>query len=473
MNRHLTEEKVKPFRLVKYFTFTSLILIFIGTLVFSLLNTHWAKTMQEKKSEEYARVLIENLNHQVFLQFIIPVALKFGKIQLSDEKQFERMDKVVRSTLHSFKIDMVNIFDMDNTISYSFDHSVIGKENAGGKGYKDALKGKFTSNLIQNGNWFEILLGFPQDSRLITFAPLRAEQPLSRISGPVLGVVEIVQDLTQDYKEIFDFQIRVVITASVVMGVLFLVLLFVVKRGEGIIEKRAQERLRLIERLNRAEHLSTLGEMVAGISHEIRNPLGIIKSSSELLKKKMAKFDPSNTIPNIIIEESIRLNNIITDFLNFAKPKSPNLTACNIEDILEKNITFLASQIKQEGYTIEKHYDENLPEIAADADMLYQAFLNILINAMQAMPGGGIIHVNIHSADHSVTIVIEDEGEGVPEDLLEKIWDPFFTTKAKGTGLGLGIVKNIIESHEGSVSITNQPDAGSRVAIVLPVNQRA
>lgn len=473
MKHHATEEKVKPFRLVKYFTFTSLILIFIGTLIFSLLNTHWAKTMQEKKSEEYARVLIENLNHQVFLQFIIPVALKFGKIQLSNENQFERMDKVVKSTLHSFKIDMVNIYDMDNTISYSFNHSIIGKENAGGKGYTDALKGKYTSTLIQNGNWFEILLGFPQDSRLVTFAPLRAEQPLSRISGPVLGVVEIVQDLTQDYKEIFDFQIRVVITASVVMGGLFLVLLLVVKRGEGIIEKRAQERLKLIERLNRAEHLSTLGEMVAGISHEIRNPLGIIKSSSELLKKKMVKFDPSNSIPDIIIEESIRLNNIITDFLNFAKPKSPNLSACKIEDILEKNITFLTSQIKQEGYTVEKHYDENLPEIAADADMLYQAFLNILINAMQAMPVGGIIQVSIHSADHTVTIVIEDEGEGIPKDLLEKIWDPFFTTKAKGTGLGLGIVKNIIESHEGKVSIINKPNAGSRVTIALPVNQRA
>jgi two-component system sensor histidine kinase HydH len=473
MNRNSTEEKVKPFRLVKYFTFTSLIVIFIGTLVFSLLNTHWAKTMQEKKSEEYARVLIENLNHQVFLQFVLPVALKFGKIQLSDEEQFERMDKVVRSTLHSFKIDMVNIYDLDNTISYSFDHSVIGKENAGGKGYKDALKGKYTSNLVQNGNWFEILLGFPQDSRLITFAPLRAEQPLSRISGPVLGVVEIVQDLTQDYREIFDFQVRVVVTASVVMSALFLTLLFVVKRGEGIIEKRAQERLKLIERLNRAEHLSSLGEMVAGISHEIRNPLGIIKSSSELLKKKMARFDPSNSIPNIIIEESIRLNNIITDFLNFAKPKSPNLVVCNVEDILEKNINFLSSQIKQEGYTIEKHYDESLPEITADADMLYQAFLNILINAMQAMPGGGVIHVDIHSDDHSVTVVIEDEGEGIPEEILEKIWDPFFTTKAKGTGLGLVIVKNIIESHEGSVSIANKPDVGSRVTIALPVNQRA
>ena len=330
--------------------------------------------------------------------------------------------------------------------------------------------GKSTSKLIQNGNWFKILLGFPQNSRLISFAPLRAEQPLSRISGPVLGVVEIVQDLTEDYKSIFDFQIRVVITASVVMGALFLVLLFVVKRGESIIERRAQERLKLIEQLNRAEHLSTLGEMVAGISHEIRNPLGIIRSSSELLKKKMAGRDPSSSIPDIIIEESVRLNNIITDFLNFAKPKSPYLTACHIENVLEKNINFLAPQIKKEGYIIKKHYDNDLPEINADADMLYQAFLNILINAMQAMSEGGTIYVKVSAGDNTVTIVFEDEGEGIPKDIMEKIWDPFFTTKAKGTGLGLGIVKNIIESHNGSVSIDNKPVAGTRVEVILPVN---
>jgi signal transduction histidine kinase len=471
MNLQTAEEKIKPFRLVKYFTFTSLIVIFLGTLVLSLLNTHWAKTMQQKKSEDYASLLIENLNHQVFLQFIIPVALKFGKIRLSDQEQFERMDKVVRSTLHSFKVDMVNIYDMDNTISYSFDHSLIGKENSGGKGYEDAILGRSTSKLIQSGNWFRILLGIPQDSRLITISPLRAEQPLSRISGPVLGVVEIVQDLTEDYKAIFDFQIRVITTSSVVMGALFLALLFVVKRGESIIEKRAQERLKLKEKLSRAEHLSTLGEMVAGISHEIRNPLGIIKSSSELLKKKMAGYDPSNTIPDIIIEESVRLNNIITDFLNFAKPRIPNMMACNVEDVLEKNINFLSSHIEQEGYTVEKHYDHNIPEITADSDMLYQAFLNILINAMQAMPEGGKIRVAIQSTDNTVKIFFEDEGEGIPQDLMGKIWDPFFTTKAKGTGLGLGIVKNIIESHSGSVQIRTRPGAGARVKVELPVKQ--
>ncbi|MEE9119642.1 MAG: two-component sensor histidine kinase, partial [Calditrichia bacterium] len=140
-NLQKSEENIKPFRLVKYFTFTSLVVIFVGTLVIALLNTHWARTVQQRKSEEYARLLIENLNHQVFLQFIIPVALKFGKIQLSDERQFEYMDKVVRSTLYSFKVDMVNIYDMKNTISYSFDKTVVGKKDFGGKAYQDAVSG--------------------------------------------------------------------------------------------------------------------------------------------------------------------------------------------------------------------------------------------------------------------------------------------------------------------------------------------
>jgi signal transduction histidine kinase len=471
MKLNSSEEKSKPFQLVKYFTFTSLIVIFIGALVLSFLNTHLARTMQQKKSEDYAQLLVENLNHQVFLQFIIPIALKYGKIQLREKEQFERMDKVVRSTLHSFKVEMVNIYDIDNTISYSFDPSVIGKKDSGGKGYRDAVAGKSMSKLLRRGNWIELLFGFPKDSKLITFAPLRAEKPLSRISGPVLGVVEIVQDLSEDYKAIFDFQIRVVITCAVVMGVLFLVLLFVVKRGEGIIEKRALERLRLKEQLSRAERLSSLGEMVAVISHEIRNPLGIIRSSSELLEKKMAQFDPTNTVPSIIVEESARLNSIITGFLDFAKPKQLHMTSFRIEEILEKNINFLGSKIDNEGYIINTQFNSDLPEITADHDMLYQAFLNILINAMQAMPDGGKIHVETSLNNNTVIILFEDEGTGIPEDLLGKIWDPFFTTKEKGTGLGLGVVKNIVESHGGNIKISNRPLRGACVFIEMPIEQ--
>ncbi len=259
------------------------------------------------------------------------------------------------------------------------------------------------------------------------------------------------------------------ITNTVLMGALFVVLIFVVKRGEGIIQKRAMERLRLKERLSRAERLSSLGEMAAGISHEIRNPLGIIRSSAELLKKKVNKIDPSYTIPDIIVEESTRLNNIITDFINFAKPRSPNLSPCRIEAVIEKNIKFLSLQLQEKGYTIKKDYQNFLPEIQADADMLYQSFLNILINAMQAMPDGGTIEVQILSKGKIVIINFDDEGHGIADEILEKIWDPFFTTKEMGTGLGMGMIKNIIESHGGNIQIVNRVRAGTRVTVELPV----
>jgi len=467
----LTEDKIKPFRLVKYFAYTGLVVIFLVTLILSLLNTHWVKSMQRKKSEDYAHVMIENLNHQIFLQFIIPVGLMYNKIQLSNREQFERMDKVVRSTMHSFKAETVNIYSMDNEISYSFDKFLIGRKNYGGTGYLQAKSGKWNSRLIQRGNFLQIMLGFPKEVRLITFAPLRWEPQLGKITGPILGVVEIVQDLSGDYKTIFHIQILVLLTCTVLMGALFVVLVFVVKRGEGIIQKRAMERLRLKERLAHAERLSSLGEMAAGISHEIRNPLGIIRSSAELLKKKIAKIDPQNTFPDIIVEEATRLNRIITDFINYAKPRDPNVALCRVEEILDKNITYLEAQNKEQGYVIKKNFQNHLPEIMADSAMLYQSFLNILINAMQSMPDGGRILVEVSSNDHWLTVHFDDEGQGIPSDNLDKIWDPFFTTKEQGTGLGLGIVKNIIESHGGSIQIVNRPVCGTRVTIELPVKR--
>jgi len=469
MEPKLTEDRIKPFRLVKYFVYAGLVVIFMVTLILSALNTHWVKSMQRKKSEDYAHVMIENLNHQIFLQFIIPIGLMYNKIQLSNREQFERMDTVVRSTMHSFKAETVNIYSMDNEVSYSFDKYLIGRKNYGGTGYLQAKSGKWNSRLVQRGNFMQILLGFPKEVRLITFAPLRWEPQLGKITGPVLGVVEIVQDLSGDYKTIFQIQILVVITCTVLMGALFVVLVFVVKRGEGIIQKRAMERLRLKERLAHAERLSSMGEMAAGISHEIRNPLGIIRSSAELLKKKIAKIDPQNTFPDIIVEEASRLNRIITDFINYAKPREPNMTLCRLEEIIDKNITFLEAQNKEQGCVIKKNFQNHLPEIMADSTMLYQSFLNILINAMQAMPDGGRILVEISSNDRWVTVHFDDEGQGIPSENLDKIWDPFFTTKDQGTGLGLGIVKNIVESHGGGVQIVNRPVRGTRVTIELPV----
>jgi signal transduction histidine kinase len=427
--------------------------------------------MQLQKSEEYTQVLVENLNHQIFLQFVLPVYAKYGEIQLRQKAQFERMDTIVRNTLHSFEVDQFNIYDLENTISYSLNPQIIGEKDRGGAAYLNAVEGKTTSKLVQRGNFLEILFGFPKSCKIVTLAPLRAEKPIFRISGPVLGVVEIEQDLTQDYHSLFKHQLLVIGSSILIMGILFIFLLYVVKRGESIIRQRNLERMRLKEKLSRAERLSTLGEMVAKISHEIRNPLGIIRSSAELLKKRVLKFDPGNTIPDIIIEESTRLNSIITDYLDYARPKSPNPVSCHVNEILEKNINFLSMEFEKHHLRINKNYSDNLPPIAADSGMLYQAFLNIFLNAIQAMPDGGEITVTAKANEDFLHILFEDQGGGVPEDISSKIWDPFFTTKEMGTGLGLGIIKNIIESHGGAVVMKNRPEEGVMVSVQLPLTQ--
>jgi len=462
------QEPVKPFRLVKYFTISSLVVIMAGAIVLSALNIHWARQMQIQKSEDYALLLIENLNHQIFLQFIIPTILKRGSIHLREPAQYELMDKVVRSTLHSFNVDMVNIYDLNNTISYSLDPDIIGKTNAGGTYYQDAIDGQRRTRLEQRGNFVQLLFGIPDESKIITYAPLRAEKPLSRIPGPVLGVVELVQDISSEYQAIYRVQVRVILTSTAVMLMLFLFLLLVVRRGEDIIEKRALDRLKLEEQLARAKHLSNLGEMTASISHEIRNPLGIIKSSAELLKKKLNKLDPSNPMPGIIVEEASRLNDIITDFLNFARPQQPNFRHGNLGSVIEKALHYLAPEIQDRRIDVFKSTGTASDSVMIDADMIYQAFLNLLLNAMQAIEADGYIDLSLTTQDRQVKLTMQDSGPGIDETILDKIWDPFFTNKEKGTGLGLGIVKQIIEAHDGRITVRNALEGGACVEIVLP-----
>ncbi len=466
-------EQGKPFRLVKYFTIASLIIIFVGTIILSVLNIQWARRLQLEKNKDYALLLIENLNHQIFLQFVIPTILKKNRIQLREKSQFELMDKVVRSTLHGFNVDMVNIYDLRNTISYSFDQDIIGRKNAGGTHYQSALNGERNTQLEQRGGFMQLLIGIPEESRIVTYAPLRAEKPLSRIPGPVLGVVELVQDMSSEYKAIFRTQIRVIFTSSAVMLLLFLFLLQVVRKGEAIMEQRARERIRLEEQLARAKHLSSLGEMTATISHEIRNPLGIIKSSAELLKKKMDKLEAKNALPEIIVEESARLNDIITDFLNFARPHRPDLRRAQIEDIISKNLQYLEPELRRRRIHVVRDIQGPLPDIAVDADMLYQAFLNLFLNALQAMDTDGQLTISMKVVDQQLHVSLVDSGPGIDSAILDKIWDPFFTNKEKGTGLGLGIVQNIIEAHNGKIQLDNAASGGARVQIELPLQQES
>jgi signal transduction histidine kinase len=364
---------------------------------------------------------------------------------------------------------MVNIYATDNVIAYSLDKTQIGKKNAGGVHYEKAMKKEVISKLVQQGNWMELTFWFPKETKIVTFAPLMQEVQLTREKDRmVIGVIEIIRDVSDDYQKLFKLQGLIVVSCATIMGILFLILRFVVKHGENIIKRRAEERLKLEEKLRQAEHLSAIGEMTAGVSHEIRNPLGIIKSSAQLMQKKMAKLDPSSSIPGIIVEESTRLDRIITDFLDFAKPKIADLRPCSLEEIIEKNIAFLSSSDEHKEIKIIREY-QDCPDILGDPAMLYQAFLNIFLNALQAMDQkNGRITITTWYEPGFVYASFTDTGPGIDEEILKKIWTPFFTTKEMGTGLGLGIIKNIIQAHQGEINITTAATRGTRVEIRLP-----
>jgi two-component system sensor histidine kinase HydH len=477
-----TQDSTKPFRLVKYFSLTALVVIFISTLALGVFISHRAKTELLQKSEDYAMLVAANLNHQVMMQFVLPTVFKFGRVQLSNPVQYEHLDKVVRNTIHGFKIDRVDIYDLKEFITYSTDRSLVALSGLGGRDFALAAEGQSSSRLISRGGFLSFEFEALAKERILkTYIPMRLERPLFAELGPILGVFEITQDISEDYKTITRLQIIILVSSTVVMGLLFVVLRFIVKRAERIIENRAEEQRRLERQLNQAERLATLGQMVAGISHEIRNPLGIIGSTAELLSQKTEETDPRKQLGKIIVEEAARLNAIVTDFLDFARPTEPRLVDCCVNEVLERNLAFLQVEMDRRGIQVECDFGGNGTSVQADADLLYRAFLNVLMNAIEALHEGGTIRVTTRYHDgqkDNLEVIIADTGPGISEEVKEKIFEPFFTTRVKGTGLGLSIVRNIVESHGGSIHIESPPregdlageTGGTAVIISLPRN---
>jgi len=210
--------------------------------------------------------------------------------------------------------------------------------------------------------------------------------------------------------------------------------------------------------------------MTAGVAHEIRNPLGIISSTSELLRQRLNKYEPDNRLAQIIVEESNRLNTKVSEFLDFARPREPNLQPCELNRVLDRSIELLNPEIDRLQIAVDRDYQSDGKVQAADPGLLHQAFLNLLLNAIQAMPEGGALKVSVNSGPNGqgTEIRVQDTGDGIDSETLKKVFNPFYTTKEKGSGLGLPIVKSIIESHRGHIKIDSAPGEGTSVIIQLP-----
>jgi signal transduction histidine kinase len=228
------------------------------------------------------------------------------------------------------------------------------------------------------------------------------------------------------------------------------------------------------EEARRSERLAALGQLTAGLAHEIRNPLAVIKGSAETLTRRLQSADPVTTeVAGYISSEVHRLNTIVTRFLNFARPFKLERRLAQIPPFLDRALKVACERWPGAKVEVDRQYSENLPEINVDPDLCEQAFTNLVLNAYEAMTDtGGRLTVTVAAANsdgrRGVEVDIEDTGPGIPSELYEQIFNPFFTTKKEGVGLGLSLVSKIVDDHRGWIRISSEPGKGACFRVFLP-----
>ncbi|MDR4503295.1 MAG: ATP-binding protein [Candidatus Scalindua sp.] len=223
------------------------------------------------------------------------------------------------------------------------------------------------------------------------------------------------------------------------------------------------------EQLRHADRLSSLGKLSAGIAHEVRNPLASIKGTAEILSDKFKPGDKEYEFVEILIKEVNRLDAVIGGFLDFSKPRPPKLKLSNMNGIILSVLQLTEHQMTRSGINLKTHLEDTLPSVYVDPDQMKQVFLNLVINAVQAMPDGGTLEVSSYMGDSKIVCLFSDTGTGISKDCQKNLFTPFYTSKNNGTGLGLVIVYRILEGHKGEIRFSTKEDEGTTFTVCLPI----
>jgi two-component system, NtrC family, sensor kinase len=242
-----------------------------------------------------------------------------------------------------------------------------------------------------------------------------------------------------------------------------------------IVERKetAREKAHLQQQLIHADRLATIGQLAAGVAHELNEPLGGILGFAQLARKCPGLPDSAAHDIDKIVTASLYAREVIKKLLVFARQMPARKVAVNLNRVVEDGLFFLEAHCEKTGTRVVRELATDLPEIQADPAQLKQVLVNLVVNAVQAMPGGGTLTVGTRGDDAAVSLVVKDTGNGISEEILPKIFLPFFTTKdvSEGTGLGLAVVHGIVTSHGGSIDVESGPAGGSRFEVRLPVAQ--
>lgn len=464
------EASLASFGVAKFLSWASLVVIVMAGLALSIVIANQARQTLQEKQQEFSLLLAQNLNHQIYRRFILPTLVGFGRVELKEKAQYDRLENVIQSTIHGLQIQELRIYDIDGVVSFSTDRSTVGREDLVDADVRRVtnLGAPLFSVLKREDAPFWSRLHFnpaPGSVVMKMNYPLRIPTDLGddADNGTLVGVLEIRQDIAGVQKTAVRFQWLIILVTLVTSLILFLVLLMIIRRADKVNAMRLQERDRMERELHQNEKLASMGRTVASIAHEIRNPLGIIRSSSELLLKKQTnENDLHARILKAIHDEAVRLSQTVSDFLDYARPRNPRQDPVDLAQVLEQVLVFLEHECQKNAVVVDRRLAREVV-IPGDKDLLYRAFYNIVGNSLQAMNGPGQLEVELSAQGKEAVLTVRDSGPGFDPARKHTFTDPFVTTKDQGTGLGLAITKNIIQSHGGVLALDNHPEGGAVV----------
>ena len=428
----------------------------------------------------------------------LPAVESLQPLTVETLKAVDRLLSMVPTMAAGLNVVKVSLLDLNGTTLWSTDPSTIGKADYSSDLIRKASEQGIGSEFIRDVQ----LVDFGNASRradvVETYLPLR-----DSASAQITGFVDIYRDVSADVAIQVDQARAVVLWTTVgTMGGLLLALLGFILAADVTIQRSRRRQLAVVEEANRAleervhhrtselqmandrlvetqdqlvrhEKLSAIGQLAGGVAHDLRNPLGAIHNAVYYLKRKLGSSDVARADPRIsqflqiVDDEVAHSNQIISDLLSFSRVKAPSMSPTDIGELVQSSVTGVELG---ENVSLVESFEPDLPQVPADGEQLHRVFVNLAMNAWDAMPEGGELSVTTRSKDGFAEVSFSDTGTGISEQDMKRIFDPLFTTKTKGTGLGLAICNEVVSKHGGSISVESDPGARTTFTIKLPLN---
>lgn len=498
----------EKFQLMLYYSITSFIVISIVSYVVGQVISKTEKNELIKRSEKYAGYMVANINYVLYEEFFTPTIEKYGYVDLeNNQEQFDKLDKIIKSNIYGLNLRGIYLFDLNGQIIYSDIPEHIGfiLDRGENKQLDLALRGIAASSLKPPDM---------KDSKGVVIEEdfLESYYPVYEYNGKIVnkekqvGVLEIYQDMEDLHIQLARTHRQAVIMTGSGMGLLFLILLLIVKQASNIIrlktsqiveardslEEKVEDRAKQIKetyqelqeaqkRLSRSEKLAGIGTLAAGVAHEINNPLASVAGCAEGLIDRLGNLefktnDDREVFPDYldtIYNETYRCKLIISKLLDFSRQKPHVFGKIDINTLVSDVVKTVGRQTDSKKVDVLLALSSRPPTIWGDVNQLKQVFTNFISNASDAIQHEGSIRISTTSSNDSVQITFKDTGYGIAPENINKIFEPFFTTKepGKGTGLGLAICYGIIEEHEGKISVDSKGIGhGTTFTISLPIH---